>query len=50
MIFQTDDLTRGWDGTHEFLFAPADVYVYTLEYQDMEDNIHRRSGNVTLLR
>ena len=32
MIFETKDITRGWDGTYQGSPSPAGTYVYRIEY------------------
>lgn len=34
LVFQTDDIEKGWDGKIDGEMAPADVYVYLIEYRD----------------
>ena len=33
LVFQTDDIEKGWDGKIDGEMAPADVYVYLIEYR-----------------
>lgn len=50
LLFQTQKLGEGWDGT--FLNKPAtsDVYVYTIKFEAFSGETGTRKGNVTLLR
>ncbi|RAJ83064.1 gliding motility-associated-like protein [Chitinophaga dinghuensis] len=48
--FNTDDKSRGWDGTFNGKPQPSDVYIYFLEaYCDTNDFLQLK-GNLTLLR
>ncbi|MBA2407986.1 MAG: gliding motility-associated C-terminal domain-containing protein [Chitinophagales bacterium] len=50
MIFETNDLTMGWDGNYKNIKCPIDVYVYSiLALKQSGDALHL-SGNVTLIR
>jgi gliding motility-associated-like protein len=51
LIFESNDITIGWDGTFKGVPQEAEVYVYTLKakFKDgVETNL--RKGNITLLR
>jgi gliding motility-associated-like protein len=50
MVFQTNDLTVGWDGKFNNQPQPIDTYIWVAEVADQFGNITRKSGNITLLR
>lgn len=50
LIFETTDLTEGWDGTMEGKPASQGVYVWTLEYSLIDGSTNKKSGNVTLIK
>ena len=53
LVFDNDDLDRGWDGTYNGKPAPSDVYIYKISYKkvDTEDaEIFEEKGDVSLLR
>jgi gliding motility-associated-like protein len=50
MLFETDELKKGWDGLFESEAATSDVYVYVIYYVGMNDQSGTKKGNVTLLR
>jgi gliding motility-associated-like protein len=50
MIFQTNDPTFGWDGTHKGKPVVSGVYVYTVVATTSEGDEFDRSGKVTLIR
>ncbi len=51
-VFQSNDVTRLWDGNHNKAQEkyPEGVYTYYLKYSFEEKEIETVSGNVTLLR
>jgi gliding motility-associated-like protein len=51
LIFTTDDMTRGWDGTANGASRIAEngVYVYKITVRDFEHRYHDFTGHVTLL-
>ena len=49
IIFKTNDITKGWDGTKNGVSLPQDVYVYKIRYRDALRNVYHKVGHVTLL-
>jgi gliding motility-associated-like protein len=53
-VFTSDDLAQGWDGTQNGSPSASDVYVWTLEFEDVQADgqVVRRAvhGDVTLIR
>ena len=49
-VFETNNITTGWDGTFNGKDQPFDVYVYDVEAVTNEGVIFHTTGNVTLLR
>jgi gliding motility-associated-like protein len=51
MIFYTDNVAKGWDGTYKGFIAKQDVFVWKIILQDATSNEERQYlGHVTLLR
>ncbi len=50
VVFSTNDINEGWDGTSKGRIAHAGVYIYLLIYQNKEGNIVQKRGYVTLIR
>ncbi|MCX6234038.1 MAG: gliding motility-associated C-terminal domain-containing protein [Bacteroidetes bacterium] len=53
LIFQTTDVTRGWDGMFNGQPCPADVYIWVITFEEKHNPDHipvTRKGMVTLLR
>jgi len=49
-IFETEDITQGWDGKYKGQDMPSDDYVYnlTITYNDGSDL--KKKGNISLVR
>ncbi len=49
-VFETSNISTGWDGTFNGKPQPFDVYVYDVEAVTNEGTIFHNTGNVTLIR
>ena len=50
VVFQSKEITQGWDGTFNGKEASSDVYVYTIELVDTQGNEFKTKGTFTLIR
>lgn len=50
LVFNTNDIYKGWDGNVGKAAQPSDVYVYTLRMEKADGTIVNRKGTVTLIR
>ncbi len=50
LLYENDDYTQGWDGLSKERNAPADVYVYYIQYINTRDEVKDFKGNFTLIR
>lgn len=50
LIYQADEIQKGWDGRVSGNPCQADVYVYVIDVTDMRDEEHRYIGHVSLVR
>jgi len=50
LVFETNDVTKRWDGTLNGKPAPMGVYVWEADGFCLEGRRFKRSGNVTLIR
>lgn len=50
LVFETDDLDEGWDGTMQGEPLNQGVFVWTLEYSLIDGTSGEKSGNVTLVK
>jgi hypothetical protein len=49
-MFETTDLSKGWDGNYLGKLAPDGVYVYKMIVTSLEDKVFQYNGTFTLLR
>jgi gliding motility-associated-like protein len=50
MVFESNDIALGWDGTFKGNPAPVDTYIFQIRGIDEKGIPYVRQGNVTLLR
>jgi len=50
LIFSTDELDKGWDGTYNALVSPSGIYLFKLEVEDELGNAFTRTGSFRLMR
>lgn len=51
IVYDNDNNTQGWDGTHNGDPAPSDVYVYSITWRYRTDGrVENGQGDVTLVR
>ena len=49
-VFESNDPTKGWDGTLNGIKQPVGNYVWIIKYTDLLGNSKKKSGNVLLIR
>ncbi len=50
LVFETTDLTMGWDGTYKGQPQVMDTYIYIAKALGYNDQVIEKKGNITLLR
>jgi len=50
LVFESNDIYKGWDGTFKGTKAPADVYIYIVYAEGIDNRFIRLNGNITLIR
>ncbi|NJL77604.1 MAG: gliding motility-associated C-terminal domain-containing protein, partial [Saprospiraceae bacterium] len=51
LVFETNNIDEGWDGTKDGELMPSDVYVYYYSFKiNGQDSTNVEKGNITLLR
>jgi hypothetical protein len=50
VVFETDNLEIGWDGTFKGMSCSEGVYIYSLIYKDSDGKLYQQTGHVTLIR
>jgi gliding motility-associated-like protein len=49
-VFESKDITAGWDGTYKGKLAPEGVYTYYIQFTFLNFTQEKRKGSVTLVR
>ncbi|MDX2172421.1 MAG: PKD domain-containing protein [Bacteroidota bacterium] len=50
LVFQSNDIKKGWDGTFKGQLAENNVYVYKVYYTGKDGKGHNLTGSVTLVK
>jgi gliding motility-associated-like protein len=50
LVFETEDLSKSWDGTHKGVACPVDSYVYAVSGVKKDNQSFSIKGTLTLLR
>jgi gliding motility-associated-like protein len=50
MIFESNDITKGWDGKYKGVPVPEGAYVYLVRFTGKEGGTEMRTGRVCLIR
>lgn len=50
LLFMTDDVTTGWDGSYKGTPCDLGIYFYLIHYSDAEGNGKIEKGDITLIR
>ncbi len=50
LVFQSQDLSRGWDGSYNGNTMPTDIYYWTAVYVDRNGVTNSKTGTVLLLK
>lgn len=50
LLFESKDITKGWDGTFHNQICQEDVYVWRILYTDEQSKKHKMIGHVSLIR
>ena len=50
IVFETNDIYKGWDGTFKGKDSPIGTYVYHVEFRDKKGKFQYFQGNITLIR
>jgi gliding motility-associated-like protein len=49
-VYSTTNINAGWDGSFNGQQSPGDVYVWHIEAMSFDNELIKKSGNVTLIR
>jgi gliding motility-associated-like protein len=49
-VYSTTNINAGWDGSFNGQQSPGDVYIWHIEAMSFDNELIKKSGNVTLIR
>lgn len=50
LLFDSEDITHGWDGRSKGKVCPSGTYVYVISFRDTEGKPHTQKGTLMLLK
>jgi len=50
LVFETNDLNKGWDGTFKGKIVPIDVYIYLIDAESLDGKQVHLKGNLTIVK
>jgi gliding motility-associated-like protein len=50
VVFKSNSMNRRWNGVFKGQLQPTSVFVYMLEYKDLQNKLHQQKGTFTLIR
>lgn len=50
LLFTSNNIAKGWDGTYKGILQPIDTYIYQVSYRRRNDKTYYAKGTVTLIR
>ena len=50
MVFESNDINRGWDGTKDGTMLNQGVFVYKVNVTMYNGDEYKKTGNITLVR
>jgi gliding motility-associated-like protein len=49
-VFRSSMMNNKWDGTFRGVKQPSGVFIYLIDYKDMQNRSHQQKGTLTLIR
>jgi gliding motility-associated-like protein len=49
-VFRSSVMNNKWDGTFKGVKQPSGVFIYLIDYKDMQNRTHQQKGTLTLIR
>jgi len=50
IVFKSTNINQKWDGVYKGVKQPSSVFVYMIEYKDLQNKTHQQRGTLTLIR
>jgi len=49
-VFKSSAIGQRWDGRYKGVMQPSSVFIYVIEYKDIQNKTHQQKGTFTLIR
>jgi gliding motility-associated-like protein len=49
-VFKSSAMNQKWNGTFRGVLQPSGVFIYVIEYKDIQNKTHQQKGTFTLIR
>jgi gliding motility-associated-like protein len=49
-VFKSSSISQKWDGVYKGVKQPSSVFIYMIEYKDLQNKPHLQKGTLTLIR
>ncbi|MEP7373312.1 MAG: gliding motility-associated C-terminal domain-containing protein [Chitinophagaceae bacterium] len=50
VVFKSSSINQKWDGVYKGVRQPPSVFIYMIEYKDLQNKPHQQKGTLTLIR
>ena len=50
IVFETNDINTGWDGTNNKGNTKSDTFVYVITFQNAANNFIEKKGHLTVIK
>jgi hypothetical protein len=50
LLFESNDINKGWDGKFQGVLCPSGVYTYFIDAAGSDNRAYQFNGTVTLIR
>ena len=50
LVFKSSAINQRWDGRYKGQLQPASVFIYFIDYRDLQNKPHQQKGSFTLIR
>ena len=50
VVFRSSSINQRWDVRYNGMLQPASVFIYLVDYKDMQQKMHQQKGTFVLIR
>jgi gliding motility-associated-like protein len=50
IVFKSSSIDQRWNGTYKGQLQPTSVFIYMIDYKDLQNKPHQQKGTFTLIR